>query len=114
MYKKGELVLETDCVTGVPNKERMTHPGVHAIYAMQRDRYLGTMEVQGYHTHVDYFMPFNGGEGLHDAPWRGSFGGTIYRTSGSHGCVNLPPAMAAEMYGIVYVGMPVIVYDTNA
>ncbi|MBQ6538445.1 MAG: L,D-transpeptidase [Eubacterium sp.] len=111
VYKKGEVVLETDCVTGVPNKERMTHPGVHHIYAKQKDRWLGTMEVQGYHTHVDYFMPFNGGEGLHDAPWRASFGGKIYITGGSHGCVNLPPAMAAKIYDLVSVGTPVIVYE---
>ena len=111
VYVKGKLKLETDCVTGVPNKERMTHPGCHHIVAKQRDRYLGTMAVQGYHTHVDYFMPFNGGEGLHDAPWRGSFGGQIYKSGGSHGCVNLPPAMAAQIYDLVFVGMPVIVYD---
>ncbi len=111
VYIKGELKLETDCVTGVPNKERMTHPGCHHIVAKQRDRYLGTMAVQGYHTHVDYFMPFNGGEGLHDAPWRGSFGGQIYKSGGSHGCVNLPPAMAAKIYDLAFVGMPVIVYD---
>ena len=111
VYVNGKLKLETDCVTGVPNKERMTHPGCHYIFAKQRDRFLGTMEVQGYHTHVDYFMPFNGGEGLHDAPWRGSFGGSIYKTGGSHGCVNLPSAKAAEIYDLVYVGMPVVVYD---
>ena len=111
VYVKGKLKLETDCVTGIPNKERMTHPGCHFIYAKQRDRWLGTMAVQGYHTHVDYFMPFNGGEGLHDAPWRGAFGGNIYRGGGSHGCVNLPPSKAAEMYNIVWVGMPVIVYN---
>ena len=111
VYIKGKLKLETDCVTGVPNKERMTHPGCHHIVAKQRDRYLGTMAVQGYHTHVDYFMPFNGGEGLHDAPWRGAFGGSIYKSGGSHGCVNLPPAMAAQIYDLVFVGMPVIVYD---
>ncbi|MBQ7200315.1 MAG: L,D-transpeptidase family protein [Eubacterium sp.] len=111
VYKKGKLALETDCVTGVPNKERMTHPGVHHVFAKQRDRYLGTMEVQGYHTHVDYFMPFNGGEGLHDAPWRGAFGGSIYKTGGSHGCVNLPPSMAAQIYDLIDVGTPVVVYD---
>ena len=110
-YVKGKLKMETDCVTGIPNKERMTHPGCHYVYAKQRDRWLGTMEVQGYHTHVDYFMPFNAGEGLHDAPWRGAFGGTIYRGGGSHGCVNLPPSKAAEMYDLVWVGMPVIVYE---
>ncbi len=32
-------------------------------------------------------------------PWRSKFGGTIYQTSGSHGCVNLPPAsVPATLY----------------
>lgn len=111
VYKKGKMVLDSDVVTGVPNKERMTHPGCYYVYAKQKDRYLGTMAVQGYHTHVDFFMPFHGGEGLHDAPWRhGNFGGTIYQSSGSHGCVNLPPDVAAKLYDIVYLRMPVIVY----
>lgn len=56
-------------------------------------------------------MPFNGGIGLHDANWRGSFGGTIYQTSGSHGCVNLPPDRAKILYGLVEKGMPVICYN---
>ena len=30
--------------------------------------------------------------GIHDASWRDTFGGTIYKTSGSHGCINVPPA----------------------
>ncbi|MCR4605658.1 MAG: L,D-transpeptidase/peptidoglycan binding protein [Eubacterium sp.] len=113
VYKKGKMVLETDCVTGVPNKERMTHPGVYKIYAKQKDRWLGTMAVQGYHTHVDYFMPFHGGEGLHDAPWRAAFGGRIFVSNGSHGCVNLPPAKVAKIYDLVSVGTPVVVYDTQ-
>ena len=61
-----------------------------------------------YKTPVTYWMPFNGGIGLHDASWRSKFGGTIYQTSGSHGCVNLPPASAATLYDLLYKGIPVI------
>ncbi|MFR5732497.1 MAG: L,D-transpeptidase [Clostridium sp.] len=56
-------------------------------------------------------MPFNGGIGFHDANWRSKFGGAIYQTSGSHGCVNLPPAKAAALYDLVYTGIPVICYN---
>ena len=56
-------------------------------------------------------MPFNGGIGFHDANWRGEFGGAIYKTNGSHGCVNLPPSKAAALYELVYKGMPVICYE---
>ena len=56
-------------------------------------------------------MPFDGGIGLHDATWRKRFGGEIYKTSGSHGCVNLPYNAAKQIYEFAYSGMPVIVYE---
>ncbi len=55
-------------------------------------------------------MPYNGGEGLHDAQWRyGVFGGDIYRYSGSHGCINLPLETAEEIYNNVDVGTQVLI-----
>ena len=63
-----------------------------------------------YSSHVSFWMPFNGGQGLHDATWRSSFGGSIYRGSGSHGCVNCPYSTAAVLYKYVEEGFPVIVY----
>ena len=55
-------------------------------------------------------MPFNGGEGLHDANWRWEFGGEIYQWSGSHGCVNLPYYLAEVIYNNMDIGTPVIVF----
>ncbi|WP_026835897.1 L,D-transpeptidase family protein [Eubacterium xylanophilum] len=110
-YKKGKLKMQSNVVSGLDTPARRTTKGAHRIYAMQRERYLGTMAVQGYHTLVHYWMPFNwDGQGLHDATWRGRFGGNIYRYSGSHGCVNLPYSFARELYSKVKVGTPVIVY----
>ncbi len=57
---------------------------------------------------VTYWMPFNGGIGFHDANWRYSFGGAIYQGGGSHGCVNMPPAAAGELYGYIEAGIPVV------
>ncbi|MCH5252545.1 MAG: L,D-transpeptidase family protein [Lachnospiraceae bacterium] len=111
-YKKGKKIMSSEFVSGLPTKDRETLKGVHYIFGKQRDRYLGTVAVQGYHTHVNYWMPFNwSGQGLHDAVWRhGRFGGNIYKSNGSHGCVNLPLDMAAKLYKYVSIGTPVVIY----
>ena len=57
---------------------------------------------------VTYWMPFNGGIGLHDATWKSSFGGSRYTWAGSHGCVNLPWSTADKLYPMVEAGTPVI------
>ena len=67
-YKNGKLKLDSKVVTGKLTKDRRTTVGVHRIYGKQRDRYLGTMAVQGYRSFVHYWMPFNwDGQGLHEA-----------------------------------------------
>lgn len=110
-YKNGKLKMESDVVTGLPTKERRTVTGVHRIYGKQKDRYLGTIAVQGYRSHVNYWMPFNwDGQGLHDATWRNKFGGSLYKRGGSHGCVNMPLKNAAKLYDYVSIGTPVVVY----
>ena len=57
-------------------------------------------------------MPFNGNIGLHDATWRKDFGGDIFLKDGSHGCVNLPPEKAKEIFTTIEKGIPVIVYES--
>lgn len=110
-YKDGKMKMESDIVSGLPTKERRTVTGVHRIYGKQKDRYLGTIAVQGYRTHVNFWMPFNwDGQGLHDATWRSKFGGNLYKRGGSHGCVNMPYNNAAKLYDFVSIGTPVVVY----
>ena len=110
-YNDGKLKFDSKTVTGKLTKDRKTTVGVHRIYGKQRDRYLGTMAVQGYRSFVHYWMPFNwDGQGLHDATWRNKFGGDIYKTGGSHGCVNLPYEFAGKLYDAVSIGTPVVVY----
>lgn len=109
-YKDGALALDADCVTGCVAKGTITHVGLYPIYSKERDRDLVG---ENYRSFVNYWMPFNGGEGLHDASWRSSYGGGIYLTNGSHGCVNLAKSVAAEVYDIVEVGTPVFVYRMN-
>ncbi len=115
LYVDGVNTFTTDCVTGLAtDPERVTPSGLYTLYNMETDRTLqGTVEEDTgqpeYSSAVSYWMPFYGGYGLHDATWRSAFGGTIYQTNGSHGCVNLPYAAAKTIYESVTVGTPVIV-----
>lgn len=115
MTKDGAVVWDAPCVTGNVSKNYTTPPGIYSLTYKEEDRILrGAKKADGsyeYESHVDFWMPFNGGIGLHDANWRGSFGGAIFQTSGSHGCVNLPPDRAKILYGLVEKGMPVICYN---
>ena len=109
-YQDYNLVMETDVVTGMSTPERETKRGCYAIDAKKEHAVLGTLDVQGYASPVDYWAPFNGGQGLHDAPWRSSFGGSIYQYNGSHGCVNIPPENMKTIFDTVSIGTAVIVY----
>ncbi len=114
MVKDGTVVWDAPCVTGNEARGHHTPAGIFTLTYKQRDRVLrGAKRADGsyeYESPVSYWMPFNGGIGLHDANWRGSFGGTIYKTNGSHGCVNLPPNKTKALYDLVYQGIPVICY----
>lgn len=109
LFENGRKVLESACVTGLPTRERSTHYGSFRIAYKQRNQILrGSQRL--YAAFVSYWMPFDGGIGLHDASWRGKFGGNIYKSNGSHGCINLPPAFAKQLYEHVSPGMPVYVH----
>ena len=49
--------------------------------------------------------------GFHNAPWRSAFGGDIYLTNGSHGCINLSYEKADELYSLCNVGDVVIIHE---
>lgn len=107
-YQDGKKVLESDFVSGNVRKNHTTPPGIFGLSYKQKDAVL---KGEGYASPVDFWMPFNGGIGFHDASWRSSFGGTIYKTNGSHGCINMPYARAKELYNLVYPNVPVICYN---
>lgn len=106
-YKDGQLIVETDVVTGCHNRGWDTHTGVYAIMYKERD---ATLVGEGYNSAVSYWMPFYANVGIHDASWRSSFGGSIYLNNGSHGCVNTPTENAATIYNNIEKGVPVVVY----
>lgn len=104
----GTMVFDTACVTGCVVDGHGTPSGLYEIAYMESPSIL---RGEDYESYVSYWMPFNRGIGLHDATWRGSFGGSIYYSSGSHGCVNLPFSAAQTIYrNYAYPGMPVICY----
>ncbi|MBE5863033.1 MAG: hypothetical protein E7295_09315 [Lachnospiraceae bacterium] len=106
-YYKGELLLETDVVSGDMLTSHATPEGIYVVTFKQRDRIL---RGPGYESFVHFWMPFYGGYGMHDAMWRKAFGGSIFLENGSHGCVNLPLKKAETIYGCVEVGFPVVCY----
>ena len=115
MYVDGVCIVDTPCVTG--NKSNHNTPsGIFTLTYKTTDTYLRGYNDDGsrYSSHVNYWMPFNGGIGMHDALWRSEseFGGTTYIGNGSHGCVNLPLSAAKTIYENIDSSMPIIVYES--
>lgn len=108
LYNEGELVLDSDFVSGSIAGKHGTSAGAFSVVSKETERYLVGPD---YRSFVHYWMPFNGGEGMHDATWRKSFGGSTYLTSGSHGCINLPQSVAGQIFDNVDVGYCVLVYN---
>ncbi len=106
LYKDGEEKLTSPVVTG--KNSTPTSKGLFEIFEISHNRYLVG---PGYRSYVHVMMKFNGGQGLHDAPWRGEFGGEIYKYSGSHGCVNMPYDAAMEISENVNYGTKVLVKE---
>ena len=109
-YKDGKLLIETDFVSGNASNGNDTPPGSFAITYTERD---ATLRGEDYTTPVSYWMPFNGNIGMHDSKWRSKYGGDIYQTNGSHGCINLPPAAAKVIFENIKKGDPVLCYRTE-
>jgi hypothetical protein len=108
LFEDGECILSSDVVTG-DDRDESTHTtdGIWRIEYLDLNAKLSGTE---YQTPVVFWMPFNGNIGLHDALWRSEFGNNIYKTNGSHGCVNMPYEVAKTIYQHVQTGTPVIVY----
>lgn len=105
MIKDGRVYIYSRVVTGLEGTYD-TPKGLYTIRSMERN---ATLKGADYSTKVKYWMPFYKGYGFHDASWRSNFGGSIFRTNGSHGCVNMPEHIAKTMYENAYVGYLVMV-----
>ena len=111
LYKEGELVIESEIVSGNPNQGNATPVGTGKIWSRETDRFLTG---DGWKSHVNYWLPFNwSGCGIHDSSWRSEYGKDIYKRNGFHGCVNTPPKLMSTFYNNTFKGMPVVVYDSS-
>ena len=106
-YADGEIVIDTPVVTGNTSRRWDTPAKVCYVYFKQRNRVL---RGANYATPVKYWMAVDGHIGIHDATWRSDFGGEIYKTNGSHGCINTPFEIMTELYDMVELGTPVIMF----
>lgn len=109
-YRDGEVVLETDIVSGKPSTATPT--GVFYVWNKERNATLRGSNGDGtnYATPVDYWMPIDWtGIGIHDSSWQPTYGGDYWQTGGSHGCVNTPPSVMSTLFEKVDVGTPVLV-----
>jgi len=116
MYYEGECIVDgVDCVTGNAGNHD-TPTGLYYLKSKSRNAVLRGRNDDGsrYASPVAFWMPFNGGIGMHDASWRhGVFGGEIYKGNGSHGCVNMNYEDAKTIYEHIEKGMPIIVYASD-
>lgn len=106
-YKDGKIIVQGDIVTGNISKGNATPQGTYMLNYKQKG---ATLKGAGYSSEVKYWMPFNCNIGIHDASWRGTFGGTIYKTDGSHGCVNVPTYLAKKIFENIEPGTPIVCY----
>ena len=113
-YQDGADIFESDFVSGnMSYADRQTHAGIFTLYYKKSPDVLrgGQKGTANYYEQpVQYWMPFDGGIGFHDANWRDDFGGDIYQTSGSHGCINLPPENAAVLYDLIQYDVPIVCF----
>ena len=106
-YENGEQKIATPVVTGNTKLRRGTPQGTNYVYSKERNRVL---RGEGYASPVKYWMPVKGGVGIHDSSWRSEYGGTIYKTNGSHGCINTPLDEVVKLYDMVEIGTPCVMF----
>lgn len=107
-FKDGVSVFSSPCVTGLANGKRNTPKGTFKILTKMPGKRL---KGPTWDCYVNRWMRFTSDScGFHDASWRSEFGGQIYKTNGSHGCVNLPKDKAYELYDLITVGTTVVVH----
>lgn len=116
----GNLKWESGIISGNPNEGNASSTGIYSINNKERNvKLTGKKDPETgepiYISYVDYWMSFIGGAvGLHDANWQASSSFSnpnAYLSVGSHGCINLPPSKAAELYDMINVGDCVVVHN---
>ncbi|MHB8573080.1 MAG: L,D-transpeptidase [Candidatus Dormibacteria bacterium] len=116
-FENGREVLSTLATTGRPGLD--TDTGDFHIYAkyspfVMRSPWPKSSPYWYPDSPISFAMFFNGGDALHDAPWRYEYGpGSNFGLGGepgTHGCVNVPYSAALWLWNWSSVGTQVTVY----
>jgi hypothetical protein len=116
-WENGSIIWEADVVTGQPSKGYDTPQGVWSLTSNESGdiNLRGPVDENGepeWDSHVQFWLGVVGSSvGFHNAPWRTSFGGSIYTWYGSHGCINLSYEKAEALHNIAKVGDVVVVHS---
>lgn len=108
--EKGKMVQNYDIISGYPDEKRKTPKGMFKIM----DIFLN-YNMSGYYgsAFCEYFIRLTpDGIGIHDASWQKEFGKDIYKTKGSHGCINMKYDDIKKLYNTINTmsDIPVIIY----
>lgn len=108
-YIGTQKIVETGVITGNPYLGYATPKGLFSILSKQSPSVLIG---PGYVSPVQYWMPFIGNSyGIHDSSWQThGYGGDLYLTYGSHGCVNTPLTAVRTLFYTYSIGTPVVIY----
>lgn len=115
LYNDGELVIKTPVVTGNVSEGWDTPTGTFSVWNKETDKVLNGASVgYDYEVPVDYWMAIDyTGVGIHDIDWLNSGNAEasrdVYKTDGSHGCVNTPDDVMKTVYDNTPLGTPVYV-----
>lgn len=112
-YEAGELKLECFIVSGKLTPARTTEAGVYRLWYKDKNHRMKATNSAGesWDSTCSYWSSVSPvGIGLHDAQFRSSFGGTIYKQNGSHGCINMSLSTGKFIYDNVDFNTPVVMY----
>lgn len=108
LYVNGKLRRTAKVVTGKKGVHDTSKGTWYVEYKTRNTHLDGSTVGFSYYLPVKYWIPLKGtgGVGLHDASWRsyGSYGGSYYKTSGSHGCINMRTKDVAYFYKYLKAG----------
>lgn len=110
VFRKGKVVFKCRCITGRPEEDRRTPTGAFFIKE-HREEY--TLTGADYSTPVKNWVRITWtGTGFHPATWQpwSSWTKDMYKTRGSHGCINLSVPDAEKIYKLTKYREAVFIY----
>ena len=100
VWRNGKVAFKCRTISGKPVKDRQTRTGAYFIKEHQTHR---TLRGDNYATPVNNWVRIMWtGTGFHGAPWQpwSRWSKTLYRSRGSHGCLNLSPSDSKKIYDL--------------